>query len=454
MPAPCVLHASWVPSDTSGRLLVWAEVVRKTKWLRPGDHPYHLRRSELATVLCNLWPELSAELDLAKRSMKAWIVLPGDGSQPSPSLELQAEREDEVTEPESWTAWRVDVLAAVNPVGLLGRLDFRAATGSGTVRVGQDFEFWQRLANRLAWAVRRHEYLPAIYAEQTVPKRRGKKPRQPVTRFEAGWELAQGAEDDIVETFSRAIPGACRAMWVSVPPITNGEPSMHHPAGIVRHFLATCLEGAIGGTRFPLVSFRRVENSIVELAIERGSTAPASSPSLPSPITETTWAQWVRWRDRIQRSALEADERVCFRLADADPGTPDTWRLEWLLSSRRDPSLLISLADFWARRSLARPSPRSIREVLLQLGQAARIYERLWDGMNSAAPAEVVLGRDEALDFLRHQAAILQGAGFRVIVPAWWTATGQRRLRLRLTTRRLGFRGFRVVRNVRIRHSR
>ena len=80
----------------------------------------------------------------------------------------------------------------------------------------------------------------------------------------------------------------------------------------------------------------------------------------------------------------------------------------------------------------------SVREVLLQLGQAARIYGDLWDGMNSAAPAGVDLDRDSALEFLRNDAPVLQSAGFRVIVPAWWTATGQRRLRLRLAPRGLG----------------
>ena len=389
-------------------------------------------------MFCELWPSLVPTLDLATRSKKAWIVLPGDGSRPSPSLELQAESEEEVAEPNSWSSWRVDTLEAVNPIGLLGTLDFRAARGTGAVRIGQELEFWQRLANRLAWTIRRHEYLPAIHAERIVPKARGKRARQAITQFEAGWELAQGAEDSIVATYSQAIPGACRAMWASVPPSIDGTPAIHDREGIVRHFLAACLEQVVDSTRFPLVSFNRIENSFVALAIDRGSATPGMSARSDDAITETTWTQWARWRDRIQRSALDADERICFRLDEADPAKPEAWRLEWLLSSRNDPSLLIPLADFWARRSLARPSPRSIREVLLQLGQAARIYGKLWEGMNSSAPAEVVLARKEALEFLRHQAPILQGAGFRVIVPAWWTTTGQRRLRLRLTTRDTG----------------
>ena len=432
---PCVLHGGWVPDETAGRFLVWAEVVGKPKRPRPRDHPYQLRRAELATLLAGAWPSLGRADDLARKRSKAWIVLPGNGFRPSASLELQAERGADTAEPNSWKAWRVYAVEVANPVALLSFLDLKPIQGTRTIRLGQDLEFWQRLAERLAWAIRRHEYLPAIYAGTSASKGRGLKPRQPKARFQAGWEFAQGVEDRIVATFSRAMPGASSAMWATKPIVTNREPTMHDPEGLVRHFLAVSLQRLVVGTRFTKTAAKLVENSVVALAIAPDTVTSATSIGYPRPIAEPTWAQWLRWRERIQRSALDADERICFRLAEANSASPDSWRLQWLLSSRRDLSLLMPLTEFWARGSVVRPSPRSMREVLLQLGQAARLYGKLWAGMNSAAPAEVLLDRDEALEFLRKHGPILQGAGFRVIVPAWWTATGQRRLRLRLATR-------------------
>ena len=427
-----------MPGEVSGQFLLWAEIAGHTKRLRRGEHPYQIRRTDLDALLDQTWPGLSPAGGLPAKKPKLWIVLPGDGKRPSPSLELQAEREDEIAEPTAWTAWQVDTVELDNPIWQLCLHDLRHLAGTTTVRIGQDLDFWQRLARRVAWAVRRHEYLPAIFPQRTVTKGGGKKTRKPTAEFKAGWELAHGVEDGIAASYSRAIPGACRAMWAREPSQRNGDPPLHEPEGLVRHFLAVCLQRLVVRTRFTQKAAKQVEGSVVQLAIAPTTATSKLSIGYARPIEQPTWAHWIRWRDRIQRSALEADERICFRLAEASPEAPDVWKLEWLLSSRRDPSLLIPLADFWAERSLVRPSARSMREVLLQLGQAARIYGRLWEGMNSSAPAEVLLGREEALDFLKQQAPILQGAGFRVIVPAWWTATGQRRLRLRLTTRGSG----------------
>ena len=148
---------------------------------------------------------------------KSWIVLPGSSSGPCPSLELQADIEDEIATPNSWNPWRVDTLQAVAPMDLLRILATKPPKGTGSARIAPDLEFWQHLVRRLARAVRQHEYLPAIFVHKGGKRVAGKRARKPATSFEAGWELGQGAEDRIVATCSRAIPGACRAMWARPP---------------------------------------------------------------------------------------------------------------------------------------------------------------------------------------------------------------------------------------------
>ena len=427
---PCALHAGWIPGEKGGQLRIWAEVARRTKRLRQGEHPYQVRRAELNDLLSEFWPLLSVDGKSSKQDRDVRIVLPGDGERPTPSLELQADIEEETAEPTTWTAWRVDTIEVVDPFPLLDPR--RTTEGTEVVRIAQDFEFWQHLMWCLVLSVRRHEYLPSIHAQTAPVKGRSKRTRKPAAKFGAGWELARHVEDDIVATCSRAIPGVSRAMWDKDPANANGEPSLHDPEALIRHFLTVNLQHLVTPSNLTQAIAKRIEKTVIASAIGADRKQPRNVAPAADPISEQTWAQWARWRNRIQRSALESDERICFRLAEADRESPEEWRLEWLLSSRSDPSLLIPLADFWKRRSPEDPSPRSVREVLLQLGQAARIYSRLWDGMNSTVPSEVVLGRGEALEFLRHQAPVLQGAGFRVIVPAWWTVTGQRRLRLRL----------------------
>ncbi len=432
--AACVLHGGWLPDESGGQFLVWAETARKMRRPRKGEHPFQLRYNELGDVLVEASHSFRHSSDgLSSKPGKAWSAFPGDGMRPAHSLELQAELEDEISSVTSWGTWWVDTVEVTDPVTLLGSLVPKLVSGSRTIRIGQDLQFWSLLAARLERAVRRHEYLPAIHATAiSVPKSRGKKARKPTVKFEAGWELADIVEETIVEPFARAMPGACRSLWAKAPQESGEGPAMRESRALVRHFLEVHLQGLVRGTQFPKSALGQVENTFLVHTLP--PPAHTSGGFSVVPINERTWMQWRRWRDRIQRSTLDVDERICFRLVDASHDSPDTWQLEWLLTSRRDPSLLIPLVDFWASGKSKRPSPQSVREILLQLGQAARIYSKLWIGMDSEAPAQIVLDRNEAVEFLRQQAPVLQGAGFRVIVPAWWTATGQRRLRLRLTT--------------------
>lgn len=428
----CVLHASWVPDDQSGHFLVWGESEKKTKRKGSRVHPFHLHKEELANVLSIVWPSLGSKESLEQQPIrKAWLVAPSDNSGPSPSIELQALLDQEVVEPTSWGAWQINCFEIIDPIRVLGSFDAEAAVKNNFVRIGQDLEFWHRLVKRIALSVRRHEYLPVLSHKlsKPIPKKRTK-----VSNIECriGWEFAQSVEDRILADFSASIPSVCQAFWLKKPSARKGEPLIHDAVGLVRNFLVASLEQLVHETQFTL----KVKNSVEGTFLSNGLNKDAQTAGAGTKkwMDFATWTQWVNWYKRLQRKTQDADERICFRLAEANNGSKDDWSLEWLLSSRRDPSILVPLQEFWSNDSLFKPSSRRIKEVLLQLGQAARIYNDLWEGMNSSAPSRIVLDRDETLDFLKHQAPILQAAGFRVIVPSWWTVTGRRRLRLRLTT--------------------
>ena len=436
----CVLHGAWIPVASGGRLLIWGESARELGRPRKDEHPFQLRRDELVAALYEAGAVAANDREGRPGvGAREWAVVPGNGTRPSPSLELQAELEDQGAGPAAELgAWRVDTVEITRLPVLLSLFNSGSSQSVRSIRCGHDLRFWQRLAERLLWSVRRHEYLPSIAPVppglQRPPKRRRTKAAKPSVRFESGWELAEFAEEGIVAAFSGAMASVCGALWMDDPRQVEGGIQLRDPAELVRHFLAVQLDRTVRTTRLPVTAVKRLEGTFLRDALATPSDSVRDEPA--SRTGTETWEQWRRWRDRIQRSASDADERICFRLEDANPASPDAWRLVWLLSSRRDPSLLVPLAAFWASRKSDRPPARVVREVLLQLGQAARLYDRLWDGMDSEAPSEIVLDRDEALAFLRRQAPILQGAGFRVIVPAWWTVTGQRRLRLRLAARR------------------
>jgi SNF2 family DNA or RNA helicase len=119
--------------------------------------------------------------------------------------------------------------------------------------------------------------------------------------------------------------------------------------------------------------------------------------------------------------------RATFRLTEIDDAEADdpkagsAWRLEFLLQSTEDPSLLVGAEQAWnddgsLRRWLDRP-----QELLLtELGRASRIFPELASALRTARPSELTLDSDGAYRFLSATAAVLDEAGFGVLLPSWW----------------------------------
>ena len=425
----CVLHGGWVPGGTGGSFVIWAESFGASNGAVPGRHPFQLDPDELVDVMRTVFP--GAPPDPAPVSLRA--LLSGNSEGPAPSLEWRAEGEAEPTEPEAWRWWEIEGFSIADPAAVLDSIDF--LRDFPELRIGSDLRFWAGLSTRLDDAIRRHEFLPAIFPAKPPPKSGRKTRRKTAERtvtFETGWELTGESAEDLVESFSAAMPGICRALRPDGAVPADDGPRLHDARGLIRHFISAELGRRIRNARIPVSALKRFRDPFPGRALPVPVSRPGRGQQAPlADVTETDWRHWRRWRDAINRSAAAADERICFRLTDPEAEAPDQWRLEWLLASRSDPSLMIPLSEFWTAGRAA----RSVAEVLLQLGQAARLYPKLWEGMESRAPDSVLLDKDEALGFLREDAPILQGAGFRVIVPSWWTVTGQQRLRIRMSAR-------------------
>jgi SNF2 family DNA or RNA helicase len=129
--------------------------------------------------------------------------------------------------------------------------------------------------------------------------------------------------------------------------------------------------------------------------------------------------------------------RATFRLTDAASAPPDDgaeprWRLEFLLQSMADPSLLVPAAQAWTDDgSLSRWLARPAELLLAELGRASRTYPELAAGLRQARPAALELDVDGAYHFLSTAAPALDEAGFGVLLPAWWDQ--RRRLGLKLS---------------------
>ncbi|MEV6493839.1 DEAD/DEAH box helicase, partial [Actinoplanes sp. NPDC051633] len=108
--------------------------------------------------------------------------------------------------------------------------------------------------------------------------------------------------------------------------------------------------------------------------------------------------------------------------APADTGEPDdAWLLEFLLQPLDEPSALVTAVDIWRDEAapLRRWTHHPQERLLAGLGRAARLYRDLDDALRVARPADMVLDTEGAHRFLS-QAAVLEQAGYGVLVPAWW----------------------------------
>ncbi len=119
---------------------------------------------------------------------------------------------------------------------------------------------------------------------------------------------------------------------------------------------------------------------------------------------------------------------------EPEPAAEPAWRLEFLLQSAEDPSLLVPAEQAWAGEAgLARWLADPQELLLAELGRATPVYPELSRALAESRPSGLDLDTDGAYHFLSAAAGELDQAGFGVLLPSWWDSRGG--LGLKLTAR-------------------
>jgi SNF2 family DNA or RNA helicase len=103
--------------------------------------------------------------------------------------------------------------------------------------------------------------------------------------------------------------------------------------------------------------------------------------------------------------------------------------VRYLLQSHADPSLLVDAETVWKRPALR-------RAFLDALGRAARISPHIDAGLREAKPSGYALDTAGAHAFLTGEAPLLEGAGYGLLLPTWWTSHARPRLAARAQVKR------------------
>jgi SNF2 family DNA or RNA helicase len=223
---------------------------------------------------------------------------------------------------------------------------------------------------------------------------------------------------------------AVTSLTSAMPPVCRAERGGHDPHELVVSALDGMVDAAVRAalSRIDLLPPRRGRRTR-RPAVEDWLTALTGPDGRfdAEPDELDALAQALRPWDDIG-TGMVGPARATFRLSETETETDDretsagsSWQLEFLLQSTQDPSLLVPAEQAWnddgsLRRWLDRP-----QELLLsELGRASRIFPELAPGLRTARPSELTLDADGAYRFLSGTAAVLDEAGFGVLLPSWW----------------------------------
>lgn len=424
-----VLHAFWSAEPTeaflqTGSLRLWAETTEKTHVPRDegnAPHPFHLR--------AGAWPgfleALGAKPAAAPRSgaqETCTLHLPSVADAPLPSPQLAKHWPQHIEErATALSPWLVDCHRLAHPIHELSELHFLACYRAEDVEPGSDFLFWYWFTQGLRRLLVREQYLPALVCRQP-PTPQGKRKAPPFELYGA-WQWASGPFEQLIARACERMPAAC----------ATGPGGVAGAEAILRHCAEVLLDQVVRGTPLPATFGKKLGDGLLAACL-----APAPGAWRAPGAGPEAYRHWQQWRGRILAGERKAAFTLGFRLVEPLTEGDDGWTLQFVAIPKDDPSQRLALADYWSADAAERRRLRSRlgddfeTRVLLDLGLAARVAPRLWDGLDTAAPQGVALDVDAAFAFLKESAWVLEDAGFKVIVPAWWTPQGRRRVRIRL----------------------
>ncbi len=449
-----VIHGLW----SLGRgLLLWAEDGERparspSSALRSArSHPFALPADRLAAV------------HPGKPGL-ATLLLPSHRAAPLDSPELvRTSPRSRSSAPPTLTAWSVPVVA-IDPAELLDP--------AGEVRYGASVGWLRALAEFAVDLATRGRTVPALrLGESAGPAGESGGTRVVTAGFggavaadaRAGFGGPVGVDAGQGEPGAPAGPraawrpvltgpdaAAARGLVAAMPPVVRAEqagppglavltgPDGQDPDALVADALDVLVDAAVRDRlatapihlvpRRPARAARTAEPPAVEawLAALTSGDGTFSGPPAQVAALADALACWDEVGDEPAGPA-----RATFRLVEMapldDPGDPDPdlpetiWRLEFLLRSSEDPSLLVPAEQVWhAPDGLARWIEEPQELLLAELGRASVIYPELAGALRETHPYALDLDTEGAYRFLAEVAARLDQAGFGVLLPSWW----------------------------------
>lgn len=459
---PLTLHAAWLPQREpwfDGNLFLWAESLEFPKNFRPEapdalnggvsarqrtskipSHPGQLAINQLRILIAEELPHLPVH-SMEPTSVNVWLPSQDGAPLARRSILQQNSASQKTNATIVLSAWQVTglTMGALDALHFLSQMRRSSGSSSGQrdivrLRFGNDILYWSNVAKFALELLIGQHYVPALrFGDDS-------------TLF-AIWQPVL-LDDRMHRRFARLVetmPPVCRAYNLER---VEEAPSPHH---LTEHFVAAMVDvavrtwgnGAIQNAETPILQWIRQLRSK-----ERRLVLP------PQPAFQFI-REWQTWIEQLHVTN-DANFRITFELVEPDqPGysagytgalndqtsevasSHTHWTLRYYLQARDDLRLLIPAEQVWAAhngilRFGSRRVDRPQERLLAGLGAASRLFAPIERSLRSPRPTQAELTPEEAHQFLREAAPLLENNGFGVLTPEWWNTRQRMRLGLRL----------------------
>ena len=433
-----VLHGTWIPEskenyERGGGFYLWVEkdsgrLGRKNTKI----HPRTLKKKDLAEFLKQALGIKKWDSSQTERLLKDRVfALPSLDGWPLKSYELLKYVGEEPPENFELRQWQICCypLQSGDLLLFLKDLAFLFSYPQTDMLPGNDLQFWIHYAQAFKEVILKDRYIPALQYRALPQKKGRKKSAEESYKLYPAWEIVSEKYEKDVQHYADMMPQICAAGAET----SRETPQFFSKKALLRHFSESLLRSLIWNVRTPAAFDKKIAGTLLYECLHPSfSWRPNSRPS-----TLKDYKQWAGWRTQLSGKHEDAAFTLGFQLHEA-ASAHEPWHLDFQIHSKKDPSLRISLDDYWYLDSESLKRVRKgfgkeiEKHVLLNLGQAARMYPKIWKGLESERPGGFELSLYEAFDFLKEYAWILEDSGYKVMIPSWWTPKGRRKAKIRV----------------------
>ncbi len=432
-----IIHGTWIPNSEdnfiqNGTFYLWVEIAENRRRSTKINHlyPRQLTSQDFANFLVrDLGISYNNYRDPVRLISNKYFLLPSSNNKPLPSLTLSRYLETDYPENTELQYWSIDCFPLAKIIKTLNELHFLSLYKAQEWVLGIDLLFWYYYTQNLRQIILKDRYIPALKYRQTNINKKSSKSKSLSGEIYPSWTIVSHHYQQLIKQSIQMMPLACVAGFAELSESIN----FYDKETLLDHFSEYLLQQIIKNTSLPQVFTKKIETCpLLYKCIFSAGKPWKDKASLE------TYQQWQTWQEKIITGSNNNDFNLCFRLQEASDKNTDKWYLEFLVASKKDPSLKLSLEDYW---DLNKKNKQLVTEqfgkefeknLLLNLGYAARIYPKLWVGLETDKPVKVSLTLTEAFEFLKEIAWVLQDADYTVIVPAWWTPSGRQKAKIRL----------------------